>query len=135
LQVVMMPAGRKDKYASHVEPKLNIVAAWARNGLIIEEIAKNLGVAKSTFCTYINKYPELSDALKQNKDEADQAVENALYKKAVEGDNTAMIFWLKNRQPKKWRDRQENLNANLDVNGLTVEQAESLLKQFLEKGE
>lgn len=127
-----MPAGPKNKYESHVKAKLEIIAAWARNGLTIEQIARNLNVAKSTFCTYINKHSELSDALKANRDEADLAVENALYKKALEGDNTAMIFWLKNRQSKRWRDKQESeFGDKQDIGGMTVEQAEALIKQFI----
>lgn len=49
--------GRKSKYQSHVEPKLIEDEGWARDGLIDEQIAKNLGVAYSTFKTYINKFP------------------------------------------------------------------------------
>jgi IS30 family transposase len=130
-----MPAGPKNKYKSHVEPKLNIIAAWAKSGLTIEQIAKNLKVAKSTFCTYMNKHPELLVALKENRDEADYAIENALYKKALEGDNTAMIFWLKNRQSAKWRDRQEiDNNVKFSLGDMTAEQAEDLIRQFM-KGE
>lgn len=126
-----MPAGPRNKYKSHVEPRLNIIAAWAKSGLTIEQIAKNLKVAKSTFCTYMNKHQELSDALKENRDEADYAIENALYKKALEGDNTAMIFWLKNRQPKKWRDRQEiDSKISFGLGDLTEEQAEALIKSY-----
>lgn len=36
---------------------------------------------------------------------ADYEVENALYKAALDGNTTAIIFWLKNRKPKKWRDK------------------------------
>jgi hypothetical protein len=89
-----------------------------------------------------NKYQDIADALKKNKDAADYEVENALYestlgkyvtvKKAIKvkrvlvengvrkefedikmvdeqqyipPNTTAQIFWLKNRQPKKWRDK------------------------------
>lgn len=129
-----MAAGRKSKYYTHVEPKLNIIAAMARNGLTLEQIAHNLKVGLSSLCDYQNKFPELAEALKQNREEADQAVENALYKKAVEGDNTAMIFWLKNRQPKRWRDRQETeFSGNVAITGMTIEQAEQLIKQFVGK--
>ncbi len=29
------------------------------------------------------------------------------YEKALGGDTTAMIFWLKNRKPEQWREKQE----------------------------
>lgn len=37
--------------------------------------------------------------------------------KETVADTTACIFWLKNRQPKKWRDKQEvtQTNTNIDI--------------------
>lgn len=102
-----MAGGRPDKYESHVKPKLHIITAWARNGLTDKQIAENLNVAYSSFMKYKKDFPELSESLRVSKEVADLAVENALYKKALEGDNTAMIFWLKNRRPMVWRDKQE----------------------------
>ena len=78
-------------------------------------------------------------SLKVGKDIPDQNVERSLYQRAigyshpdvdirvVDGDvvqteivkhyppdTTAAIFWLKNRKPKDWRDKQE---VELNVNG------------------
>jgi hypothetical protein len=139
-------AGRPGKYETHVKPKLLLIEAWARDGLILEDIAKNLNIALSTLCDYQNQYSELSEALKRGKEETDMIVENSLFKRAlgysyeevtqepiygptgdplrepdgrpmiaitkivtkqVVPDTTAQIFWLKNRKPKAWRDRQE----------------------------
>lgn len=36
--------------------------------------------------------------------------------KTVLPDTTAQIFWLKNRRPDRWRDRQE-VNGNINVGG------------------
>ncbi|MFR9710752.1 hypothetical protein ACL02P_15390 [Paenibacillus sp. MB22_1] len=35
-----MAGGRKSKYHTHVEPKLLLIEAWARDGLTLEDIAK-----------------------------------------------------------------------------------------------
>ncbi|WP_019419039.1 hypothetical protein [Paenibacillus sp. OSY-SE] len=78
-----MAGERKNKYHSHVEPKLLLVEAWARDGTIDEDIAKKLGVAYSTFREYTKKYPALSAALKRGKEVADVEVENALFKRAI----------------------------------------------------
>ena len=53
-------------------------------------------------------------------------------------DPTAAIFWLKNRQKEKWRDKQEveslNVNINDDVSGMTDEElAAELAKMGFEK--
>lgn len=37
----------------------------------------------------------------------------------VPADTTAQIFWLKNRKPEKWREKQENINNN-DDEGVTI---------------
>lgn len=124
-------SGRKSKYETHVETKLSEVERWARVGLIDEQIAKNLGIAYSTFREYVKQNPALSAALKGGKEVIDYEVENALLKRAlgysydevtkedmdgvlavskvvtkqVSPDVTAQIFWLKNRKPKEWRDK------------------------------
>lgn len=78
-----MAGGRKSKYQTHVEPKLLLIEAWARDGMVQEDIAKKLGVAMSSFSDYKNKFPELSEALKRGQEVVDVEVENALFKRAV----------------------------------------------------
>lgn len=150
-------AGRKNKYITHVQPKLILIEGWCREGLIEKDIAKKLGVAYSTFRKYKNEYSALSAALKKGKEIADYEVENSLFKRAVgyeyeekkvinyineDGterefkrevqkkqvppDVTAQIFWLKNRKPDKWRDKQEiehsgDLNIKVSIPGVDDE--------------
>lgn len=66
-----------------VQEKLPLVIGWARNGLTDEQIAKNLGIGKDSFYKYKNLYPDFAEALKINKEVADLAVENALYRRAM----------------------------------------------------
>ena len=87
------------------EEKILLLQGWARNGLTNEQIASNMDIVVSTLWEWRKKSPKISNALKIGKDEADIQVENALYKAALEGNTTAMIFWLKNRRPKEWRDK------------------------------
>jgi hypothetical protein len=95
------------------EEKLILLRGWARNGLTDEQIAHNMGIATGTLYEWKKKYTEINEALKESKEIADIAVENALYLKALNGDTTAMIFWLKNRKSKDWREKQD-INANVD---------------------
>lgn len=119
----------KGKYPTHVLPKLILVEAWARDGLTLDQIARNLGISKQTLNEYRKEYPDFSDALKRGREVIDVMVENALLKaamgyeyeedavtqkgvairlnKVAHPNVTALIFWLKNRRPGQWRDKQE----------------------------
>ena len=113
------------------------INGWAKDGLIDEQIATNIGVSYSTFRDWKKKFPALSAALKEGKEVVDRQVENALFKSAVgfiyeeetvtnAGDvvlvkkyskpnTTAQIFWLKNRKRNQWTDKSE-----VDVSGTVV---------------
>ena len=97
----------KGKYKQWLTPQ-GIVAltGWARNGLTDEQIAHNIGIATKTLYEWKNTYSEICEALKNSKEIADLQIENALYNKALKGDVVSMIFWLKNRQPDRWREKQ-----------------------------
>ncbi len=56
---------------------------WARDGLTLEQIAHNCGVADSTFRVWKDKYPAIAAALKKGQGPVDYEVENALYKSAM----------------------------------------------------
>lgn len=89
--------------------------AWA--GATIPEIAAYFGVSIPTIYAWGAKHPELLDAIKVGRQYADDRIEGSLYHRATEGDNTAAIFWLKNRRPKDWRDRREiELGGELTMN-------------------
>lgn len=107
----------KGKYQRWVEPDgLLLLEGWARDGLTDEQIAKNIGITATTLYEWKNRFPEISDALKKGKEVVDYQVENALLNKALGGDTTAQIFWLKNRRPDKWRDKPaENKNEDIEV--------------------
>jgi len=84
-----------------------LLSGWARDGLTDEQIAHNMGVSRKTLSEWKVRFSDISDTLRSGKEVADYAVENALYRKAIFGDTAAMIFWLKNRQRNKWRDRPD----------------------------
>ena len=52
------------------------------------------------------KYPNIANALKRGKEDVNFAVENALLRKALSGNTTAMIFFLKNNWRDKYNDSQ-----------------------------
>lgn len=88
-----------------VDEKIITLEGWARNGLTNEQIASNMSIGITTLWEWRKKSAKIANALKTGKDEADLQVENALYKEALKGNTTAIIFWLKNRKPSEWRDK------------------------------
>lgn len=85
---------------------LKQVEIIASLGLTDEEIAVILGISPRTL-NYWKKNPAFKNALKRGKLKADFQITKSLYEKAKAGDTTAIIFWLKNRRPDLWRDRQQ----------------------------
>ncbi|MCI3860083.1 helix-turn-helix domain containing protein [Lactococcus garvieae] len=83
------------------------IEGWARDGLSEEQIAHNMGISRKTLSEWKNKYSDISDTLKRGKEVVDYEVENALLQSALDGNVTAQIFWLKNRKPTQWKDKQE----------------------------
>lgn len=80
----MAKKGRKPKYELLLTPENLIrIKGWAMDGLSDEQIAKNMGIAKSTLNDWKTKFPDLSEALKKSKEVADREVENALIKRAI----------------------------------------------------
>ncbi|MEW9576733.1 hypothetical protein U9K47_15465 [Bacillus toyonensis] len=146
------------------------IEGWARDGLVDEQIAKNIGISRATLSNWKNKHPLIARALVRGKEVVDREVENALLKRALgytyeevtvlrqeveEGvfesveakrvkrqvppDTTALIFWLKNRKPDKWRDRREidhsgemtqNIEQKIDLSHMTDEELEKALKKY-----
>lgn len=94
-----------------------------------QEVANILRIDESQITRWKQKDPDFYMSIKDWKVEADKVVEQSLYKSAkgfnrtvekIDKDGciheiteeqppnpTSMIFWLKNRQPKQWRDKQE----------------------------
>ncbi len=108
--------------------KLPLIDAWAREGLTDVQISINLGVDVTTFAYWKRTKPELSLLLERAREPIIREVENALYKRAigykytetnvertrrkkiirktlkeVPPDVKAIIFYLTNRVPSKWK--------------------------------
>lgn len=125
----MAKRGQKGKYNPELLGRIKI---WVRNGATNKDICAKIGISEKTFYEWLNKHSNLREALKENKDDVDDQVENALLKRALgfeyeeveetDGPNgferkvkkkralpseVACFFWLKNRRPDKWREKRE----------------------------
>lgn len=107
------------------EDGLTLLEGWARDGLTDEQISRNMGINKATIYDWIKRFADISNALKKGKEVVDYEVENALLEKAKGGDVTAMIFWLKNRRPEKWRDKPV-----VDADREALEKLDNMLRDF-----
>lgn len=56
-----MAGGRKSKYESHIKPYLTKINEWLNNGASEKQVAKNLGIAYSSWNNYKVLYKELYD--------------------------------------------------------------------------
>ena len=92
---------------------LQLLEEWSTQGLYIKDIAAKMGISVSTVYDWMNKNPEIAAAIKKGRDKSIDMVENALFKSAINGNVTAMIFYLKNRAPERYKDRVDN-NINTD---------------------
>jgi hypothetical protein len=113
-------------------------------GLIDEELSAFFEVTVATLNNWKKVHPEFFASIKRGKLEADGDVAEKLYHRATgythdavkifadpksgseqiikykehyPPDTTACIFWLKNRQPAKWRDKVEQaITGDLNLN-------------------
>lgn len=105
---------------------LTKIEGWARDGLIDEQIAHNIGCSVKTLYNWKKAHLPILQALKRGKEVVDREVESSLHKRAlgyyveeityeqgievkrvrkhVAPDTTAIIFWLKNRKV-EWSDK------------------------------
>lgn len=132
----------KGKYQEWLTPDgLTMLEGLARDGLTDELICKKIGIGARTFYEWMERFPQMAQAIKKGKAPVDIQVENALLKRALgydyeetiteveelaggrqkkhirkvtkhmPADTTAQIFWLKNRKPERWRDKVEQVQT------------------------
>lgn len=123
-------SGRKTSFKQEY---IQLAENYALLGATDAEIAEFFSVSEQTLNSWKKKFPQFLESLKKGKAVADANVASRLYSRAIgydckatkivtyEGkvtdqveyvehyppDTTAAIFWLKNRQPGKWRDKKE----------------------------
>lgn len=109
----------KGKYQKWLKPEGRAVLTnWARMGLTDEQMAHQIGISPATYYVWKNKYPEISEAIKDGKEVVDAIVVNALIKQAKNGNVQAQTFWLRNRMPEYFRDQSYS-----DLNKAQAEKA------------
>jgi len=110
-------------------------------GATDKELAEYLEISEATLNNWKIEHPEFIESIRAGKEDADARVAKSLHKRAtgydqkvdkvmqyqgeavvvptvehIPPDTTAAMFWLKNRQSKNWRDRQE---ISMDIAPIT----------------
>lgn len=144
------PRGRPSLYSPEMAERAFV---FAQQGATDPEIAAGLGVDVSTLYRWRHEYQEFCEATRLGKEAPNERVERSLYHRSVgyshpavkifmpagakapvyapytehfPPDTAAASLWLRNRQPDKWRDKQDVEHSG----SVTLEQlvAESLAK-------
>lgn len=125
----MATTGRPTKYKKEFDEQ---AVKLCKKGFIDSEIADFFNIQESTLNLWKKAHTSFMESLKSGKRYSDDKVVNALYNRAlgyevdevksevgdsgkkmttttkhIAGDTTAQIFWLKNRQPKDWRNNPD----------------------------
>lgn len=108
---------------------LNKVRELASLGLTRDQVSYSLGINPHTYSNRIKDEPEIEEAYQAGKTEGVKKVANKLLEKAMTGDNTAMIFFLKCNG---WKETQElNIKSETvqkDIKDLSFEELVALAK-------
>ena len=145
--------GRKSEYRiEYADQALKLCLLVATD----KELSEFFSVSEQTLNKWKKDYPEFLESLKKGKNIADANVASRLYNRAIgynckatkfatsngkitdskefiehyPPDTTAAIFWLKNRQPEKWRDKKEvdaNVNLGDELESLTDEKLQAII--------
>lgn len=117
------------------EERLNQIKSWKGEGISHEALAERIGINRTTLYSWISKYPEIAQAVKEGQQRTVQYIENALMRKIngytlrdtkrykttdkdgnvverievtekeVGPDTTAIIFALKTKDPERWNEK------------------------------
>ena len=126
------PVGRP-KFEITDEVLLNVENLMTK-GLTKEQAAGMLGVSVSTFMLHQSENSEFSEAIKRGQARGIDQVTNALFENAtVERDNTAIIFFLKNRAG--WVDKtetkiHEEKTITLDLTRIGINELSAIERAF-----
>ena len=78
-----------------------------RSGADMRVAARAVGVTRQAIGKLMRRNEAFKEEVEEARNFADEIIIKSLYDTAKSGNVTAMIFWLKNRKRKEWRDRHE----------------------------
>jgi hypothetical protein len=114
------------------DKRRSVYLAAVRTGAWRTAAAQAAGIHFSTVRRHMLADPDFAAEVEDAELDANTAVENALYTRALEGHVTACLAWLYSRMPDRWRDMRQSVSATPDpvppARDLTPQQRERLLQ-------
>jgi hypothetical protein len=150
--------GRPCKYETHVEPYLDQVYEWLKEGKTDYSIAEQLGIAQCTWIRYKDRYDNLASLYTRAIHERNRLVMNRMFKKATgikesllkqkvtkDGDvvditeevyippdvNAADLF-LRNNDP-DYKGQKASESGNVTINNFQLDDWQTKRKQLLQE--
>ena len=142
----MAELGRPTKYKPEYKEQVYKLCLLGATDV---DIANFFDISEATLNNWKIEHPDFLESIKNGKVHADATVAESLYKRAngyehedvdikmYEGeiiktklikhyppDTTAGIFWLKNRRPKDWRDKQEIEHSGQIILNVTPDESQ-----------
>lgn len=137
MEEVKAKVGRPSLFTEDMK---DLIFRCYEKGLTDSQVADIASINVSTLNSWKQSDPKFLESINELKDKADELVEKSLRARAIgyshkavkfiptkDGvfreeyiehyppDPTSMIFWLKNRKPKEWREKQEIEQTNKNI--------------------
>ena len=89
--------------------------------------ARAVSVSRTALYKLMDRDQAFRDEVNEARNFADETIVKSLYDQARNGNTTAIVFWLKNRKRREWRDRHEiSDDRDAPVKGAILELVEGL---------
>jgi predicted transcriptional regulator len=151
------PRGRPSKKN---DTRVEVALKLYEKGMIDVEVAQILGISERTLNYWKKESPELLQSIKEAKKGVDDEVEDSLLKNCLgyeieeevakvvndgkgktklsktkvkrhyRAETGAIIFWLKNRQPKRWQEKYTVTDEDKNIDDMSDEEVRSEMKRL-----
>jgi hypothetical protein len=111
------------KYSGYTEPEAISFIREANGNLTLA--AQMMGISRTSLVRYLKDWPEAAQVLAETREQTKDKIEHKLFEKALDGDLTAIIFYLKTQGRDRGyqeNSRVESVSVRMDVSKLTEDQ-------------
>jgi len=97
-------AGAQQKKQERTKDKQKLfLEAYERTACNISHACKSVNLGRTTFYSWVEKYPAFKAAINEINESFIEIVESQLKKNIMNGKEASLFFFLVNRKPERWR--------------------------------